>query len=104
LKKKSVKDIVNACTTLIMDIPHHVIPNGRWYTTWFITVEKLCPLKEESLKENEEALDLRTKSYKSTPKMCCKKEVISRPPTNSVGGLLAPRFWKDCMWHKFFTV
>jgi hypothetical protein len=48
-----------------MDIPHHVVSNGRWYITWFLTVEEIFPLKDEAPKVNEEALDLRTKSYKS---------------------------------------
>jgi hypothetical protein len=33
-----------------MDGPHHVVSNGRWYTTWFLTVEKLYPLKDEAPK------------------------------------------------------
>ena len=65
-----------------MDSPHHVASNGRWYTTWFIMVEKLFPLKYEAPKLNEEAMDLRKKSYKLAPKKCCKQEVTSRPHCN----------------------
>jgi hypothetical protein len=50
----------------------HVISNGRWYVTWFLTVEEIYPLKFESPKENEESPYLRTKVYKSSPKKCCK--------------------------------
>jgi len=45
-----------------MDSPHHVISNGRGYATWFLTVEKLCPLKVEGL-------DIRIRSYKLAPKL-----------------------------------
>jgi hypothetical protein len=45
-------------------------------------LRRLFPLKDEAPKENEEAPDLRTKSYKSTPKKCCKQEVTSQPHCN----------------------
>jgi hypothetical protein len=32
-----------------MDIPHHVISNGRWYTMWLLMVEEICPLEDGSL-------------------------------------------------------
>jgi hypothetical protein len=31
---------------------------------WFLTIEEIFPLKDEAPKVNEEALDLRTKTYK----------------------------------------
>jgi hypothetical protein len=31
-----------------MDIPHHVISNGRWYVTWFLTVKEIFPLEDGS--------------------------------------------------------
>jgi hypothetical protein len=49
---------------------------------WFLMVEEIFPLKDEAPKANEEAPDLRTKSYKSTPKKCCKQEVTSHPHCN----------------------
>jgi hypothetical protein len=57
-----------------MDIHHHAISNGRWYITWFLTVEEIFPLKDEAPEENEESIDLRKKNYKSSPKKCCKQE------------------------------
>jgi hypothetical protein len=51
-----------------IDSPHQSISNGRWHTTWFLTVEKLFPLKDEAPKVSEEAPDLRTRSYKLTLK------------------------------------
>jgi hypothetical protein len=65
-----------------IDSPRHAISNGRWYITWFLMVEEIFPLKDEAPKANEEALDLRTKSYKSAPKKCCKQEVTSCPHCN----------------------
>jgi hypothetical protein len=35
-----------------IDIPHHVVSNGRWYVTWFLIVEDIFLLKDEALKEN----------------------------------------------------
>jgi hypothetical protein len=29
-----------------MDIPHHAISNGIWYTTCFFTVKDICPLED----------------------------------------------------------
>ena len=43
---------------------------------WFLMVEKLCPLKDESLKESEEALDPRTRSYKSAPKLIERENLL----------------------------
>jgi hypothetical protein len=60
-----------------MDSPHHNISNGRWYVTWFLTVEKLFPLKDEALKHGQEVLDLRTRSYKSTPKLIKGEKVVA---------------------------
>jgi hypothetical protein len=60
-----------------IDSPHHSISNDMWHTMWFLMVDKLFPLKYESLKPNEEAPDLRKKSYKPAPKKCCKQEFTS---------------------------
>jgi hypothetical protein len=32
-----------------MDVPHHVVSSGRWYATWFLTVEEIFPLEYGSL-------------------------------------------------------
>jgi hypothetical protein len=67
-----------------MDITCHFFSNGRWYATWFLTVENLCPLKDEALKVNEEAQDLRTKSYKSTPNSVANKKLHVGPITMNI--------------------
>jgi hypothetical protein len=51
-----------------IDIPCQVVSNGRWNAMWFLTVEKLYPLKDEALKYGQEASDPRTISYKSVLK------------------------------------
>jgi hypothetical protein len=28
-----------------MDIPHHFVSNGRWYSMWFLMVEEIYPLE-----------------------------------------------------------
>jgi hypothetical protein len=53
-------------------------------STWFLTVEKLFPLKDEAPKYGQEALDLRIRSYKSAPKLIkgeklLQQEVTGRP-------------------------
>jgi hypothetical protein len=48
-----------------IDIPLQAISNGRWHTTWFLTVEEIFPLKDDHVK--------------FTPKKGCKEEVIGRP-------------------------
>jgi hypothetical protein len=62
---------------------HQAVSNGSWHATWFLTVDKLFPLKYESPKASEEALNIRTRSYKLAPKLikqesCCKQEVIGQ--------------------------
>jgi hypothetical protein len=47
-----------------IDNPHQAISNGRWHATWFLIVEDLFPLKYGSPKYGQEALDLRSRSYK----------------------------------------
>jgi hypothetical protein len=47
-------------------------------------VEKLCPLKDESPEYGQEVLNLRTRSYKSAPKLIkgeklLQTKVIGRP-------------------------
>jgi hypothetical protein len=64
-----------------MDSPCHVVSNGRWYVTWFLTIEKLCPLKDEALKYGQEALDLRTRSYKSAPKLIKEEKLLQQEVT-----------------------
>jgi hypothetical protein len=44
--------------------PRQSISNDRWHATWFLTVEKLFPLKVEALKYGQEAPNLRSRSYK----------------------------------------
>jgi hypothetical protein len=34
-----------------MDNNHHVVSNGRWYSTWFLTIEKLWSLEGGSPEE-----------------------------------------------------
>jgi hypothetical protein len=34
-----------------MDIPLHVVSNGRWYAMWFLMVEELFPLEFGSPEE-----------------------------------------------------
>jgi hypothetical protein len=58
-----------------MDILPHAISNNRWYSMWFLTVEKLFPFKYEASKANEEALYIRTQSYKSAPKSIAKNKL-----------------------------
>jgi hypothetical protein len=60
-----------------MDSPHHTISKGRWYVMWFLTVEKLCPLKDESLEHGQEVLDLRTRSYMLAPKLIKGEKVVA---------------------------
>jgi hypothetical protein len=48
----------------LIDSPRQAVSNGRWHATWFLTVEELCPLKYEAPKNGQEALDLRSRSYK----------------------------------------
>jgi hypothetical protein len=36
--------------TSYMDIRRHFVSNGRWYTTWFLTVEKIFPIEDEAPK------------------------------------------------------
>jgi hypothetical protein len=61
-----------------MDGPRHVVSNGRWHTTWFLTVEKLCPLKDEAPEYGQEALDLRTRSYKSAPILIKEEKLLQQ--------------------------
>jgi hypothetical protein len=48
LRKKRMKDIVNACKTLIDGYSSSSISNGRWYAMWFLTVEEIFPLEDGS--------------------------------------------------------
>jgi hypothetical protein len=41
-----------------------VISNDRWNVTWFLLVKELFPLKDEALKNGQESLDIRSRSYK----------------------------------------
>lgn len=47
-----------------IDSPHQAISNGSWHATWFLTIEKLCPLKDDAMKYGQESQDLRSRSYK----------------------------------------
>jgi hypothetical protein len=51
----------------LIDNPNQAISNSRWHVTWFLTVEELCPLKDESLKYGQEGLDRRSRSYNEAP-------------------------------------
>jgi hypothetical protein len=83
-----------------MDSPHHVISNGRWYTTWFLTVEKLCPLKDEAPKYGQEALDLRTRSYKSAPKLIKGEKVVATRSYRSTLKSNKGGTWKSINTHQ----
>jgi hypothetical protein len=52
----------------LIDSPHQNVSNGRWHTTWFLTVEEFFPLKYESLKYGQEAPYLSSRSYKFVQK------------------------------------
>jgi hypothetical protein len=44
-EKKRMKDMEMHETTSYMDSPCHAISNSRWYATWFLMVEDICPLE-----------------------------------------------------------
>jgi hypothetical protein len=39
-----------------IDSPRQAVPNGRWHATWFLTVEKICLLKDDHVRYGQEAL------------------------------------------------
>jgi hypothetical protein len=61
----------------LIDSPRQAISNGRWHTTWFLTVEELFPLKDEAPKYGQEAPDLRSRSYKLALKSSKGEKVVA---------------------------
>jgi hypothetical protein len=60
-----------------MDSPCQAVSNGRWHTTWFLTVDELCPLKDEALKYGKKAPDLRSRSYQLALKSSKGEKVVA---------------------------
>jgi hypothetical protein len=73
--------------------PCQDVSNGRWNSTWFLTVEKLCPLKNEAPKYGQEAPDLRSRSYKLALKSS-KGETLLKTKSHR----LAQRSSKQVTW------
>ena len=61
----------------LIDSPRQAVSNGRWHTTWFLIVEDLCPLKDESPKYGQEASDLRSRSYELALKSSKGENVVA---------------------------
>jgi hypothetical protein len=50
-----------------IDKPHQAISNGMWHAMWFLTVEEICPLKDDHV--NFPLKVLQTRSYRSSLKL-----------------------------------
>jgi hypothetical protein len=61
----------------LVDSPRQSISNGRWYTMWFLMIDKLFPLKDEAPKYAQEAPDLISRSYKLAPKSSKGEKVVA---------------------------
>jgi hypothetical protein len=46
-----------------IDILRQAISNGRWHTTWFLTVEEICPLKVVIGQVDPIAMDIKINGY-----------------------------------------
>jgi hypothetical protein len=51
IEEKEYEGHCKCMKNLIGLIPRQAISNGRWNAMWFLTVEKLFPLKDEAKKQ-----------------------------------------------------
>jgi hypothetical protein len=83
----------------LIDSPRQFVSNGRWHTTWFLTVEELCPLKDESLKYGQEAPDLRSRSYKMAIKSSKGEKFVANKKFQVRSRLSKEHTWKGINTH-----
>jgi hypothetical protein len=83
-----------------IDNSHQYVSNGRWYTTRFLMVDKLFPLKYKAPKASEESLDLRTRSYKLAPKLIKEETLLQTRSYRSAQRSSKEVTWKGINTHQ----
>jgi hypothetical protein len=81
-----------------IDSPHQAISNGRWHATWFLTVEEICPLKDDHVKFSPKWLQ--TRSYKSAPKSSKGEKWLQTRSYRSALKTSKGGTWKDINTHQ----